>query len=493
MGCQLDGHTAQADSVNKKICLRSENIIKGDTCLGREEPKYIQYKSGGCELKVITEPYHPSDSNPSHDLWFLSGSFSFPRPKPRHAVTAMTETSWIHRDRKLVQYNTPPPPEALHLHFSSSPFLALTFTWSFLLRAHAETRGRTTGTTCELSGKLGVLLGDLDLCPCGLGVGKGVDDLTLGASELGSALEVLEGTGDVVLLEEELGHGGNSNIALGVDCAGQVSQCTGGWAVRELTNESLLAELLSLLEVLLPLEEGKSLVDEGKHVHSHRLRLLLHLHCGVELLNSLREVALVEQQLTVVVVHIRHLGKVLNASSEGGHGRGDGSHLVLGHAELNVREDEVLVKLDRLLVVLLGVGKVTLDEVCLGAVVVDVRVLRVLLECLGKLSVSLVGLTKLKANAGAFDVALRHVGVELDALVEVLGRCGVVAEKCSDCSSHVVGKSFVLAKITELESLVEGLAGFLISITGSLLQALKTALQLTDTSLLIELDRVLKT
>ena len=69
----------------------------------------------------------------------------------------------------------------------------------------------------QSAGELRVLLLDLELCAGGLGVGKGVDDLTLGAGELGGALDVLEGIGDLALLEEELGHGGDGDVALGVD------------------------------------------------------------------------------------------------------------------------------------------------------------------------------------------------------------------------------------------------------------------------------------
>ena len=75
----------------------------------------------------------------------------------------------------------------------------------------------TTAHALELAGKLGVVLLHLDLCPRGLGVGKGVDEFALGTGELGGALEELEGLDNLALLEEELGHGGDSNIALGVD------------------------------------------------------------------------------------------------------------------------------------------------------------------------------------------------------------------------------------------------------------------------------------
>jgi hypothetical protein len=70
----------------------------------------------------------------------------------------------------------------------------------------------------QSAGKLGVLLLDLELCASRLGVRKSVDDLALGAGELGGALEVLESVGDLALLQEELGHGGDGDVAFGVDC-----------------------------------------------------------------------------------------------------------------------------------------------------------------------------------------------------------------------------------------------------------------------------------
>ena len=63
-----------------------------------------------------------------------------------------------------------------------------------------------------------VLLLDLELCAGSLGVRKGVDNFTLSAGELGGALEVLEGVGDLALLQEELSHGSDSDVAFGVDC-----------------------------------------------------------------------------------------------------------------------------------------------------------------------------------------------------------------------------------------------------------------------------------
>lgn len=259
-----------------------------------------------------------------------------------------------------------------------------------------------------------------------------------------------------------------------------------------LTDQGLLAQLLGLLEVLLPLEQGKRLVDQRQHVHRHGLGLLLHLDGSVELLDSLLEVALVEQQLTIVVVHIRHLGKVLDAAAEGSHGRSNGSHLVLSHTQLDVRENKVLVQVNGLLVVLLRIGEVTLDEVSLGTVVVYVRVILVLLQSQGKLLVSLGGLTKLKAYASALDVALGQRGVQLDTLVKVLCGISVVAKERSHGSAKVVRKGLVLAEVAELKSLLESQTSLLISFGRSLLQALETTLKLTKTGLGRYLGRVLE-
>lgn len=151
----------------------------------------------------------------------------------------------------------------------------------------------------------------------------------------------------------------------------------------EHTDEGLLAQILGGGEVLLPLEEGKGLVDKRKDVHSAALlanNLLFHLNSGLELLDSLLVLLLVEQQLTVVVVDITLVAEVLDATAEGCHRRGDGAHLVLGDTKLNVREDEIVVKVDGLLVVGGGHGELGENEVELGAVVEDVRVIGVVLD-----------------------------------------------------------------------------------------------------------------
>ncbi len=160
---------------------------------------------------------------------------------------------------------------------------------------------------------------------------------------------------------------------------GMGREVRGGCGVRR-TDQGLFAQLLGLGEILLPLEEGQRLVDEREDVHAGGLGLALELDGRVELLDGLLVLALVEQQLAVVVVHVGRLLKVLHAPAEGGHGRRNGAHLVLRHAQLDVREDEVAVEVDRLLVVLLRLGELALDEVQLRAVVVDVGVLVVLGE-----------------------------------------------------------------------------------------------------------------
>lgn len=87
-----------------------------------------------------------------------------------------------------------------------------------MLLLHA--RGSATHGThgVQAGSQLGVLLLDLQLGAGSLGVGDGVDDLGLGASELGGPLEVLEGLRDLALLQEQLGHGADGNITLGVNC-----------------------------------------------------------------------------------------------------------------------------------------------------------------------------------------------------------------------------------------------------------------------------------
>lgn len=154
---------------------------------------------------------------------------------------------------------------------------------------------------------------------------------------------------------------------------------------NQLTDESLLAQILGFLEVMLPLEKSESLVYQRKDVNPHRFALLLHLDCLVELLDGLSEVLLIKEQFTEVVVDIRNVLKGLHRPSEGGHGRCHGAHLVLRHTQLDVRVDEAAIEVDRLLVVLRGIGELAQDEVELGTVIVDIGIVLVMSN--GKLEV----------------------------------------------------------------------------------------------------------
>jgi hypothetical protein len=89
---------------------------------------------------------------------------------------------------------------------------------------------------------------------------------------------------------------------------------------------------------------------------------------------------LIKQQLSIVVVHVALVAKVLNAASEGRHTTGYRTHLVLCHAELDVGEDEVLVEIDRFLVVGGCEAEFGEDKVELCTVVVDVGIVRVVLR-----------------------------------------------------------------------------------------------------------------
>jgi hypothetical protein len=109
----------------------------------------------------------------------------------------------------------PPRPSNVHKLTQAARSL-LTNALPHLRSAHA----------LQSAGELGVLLLDLKLCASRLGVREGVDDLALGAGELGGTLEVLEGVGDLALLQEELGHRGDGDVAFGVDCGTWLVQNT---------------------------------------------------------------------------------------------------------------------------------------------------------------------------------------------------------------------------------------------------------------------------
>lgn len=149
---------------------------------------------------------------------------------------------------------------------------------------------------------------------------------------------------------------------------------------RALTDEGLLAKSFGLLEVMLPLEEGKGLVNEREHVDTPGFAAALQLNRLVKVIDRLLELLLVKQKLSIVVVHVRGVFEVLESAAERGHGRRNGAHLVLRHTELNVGVDEVAINIDGFLVVLGRFGEFSEDEVQLSAVVVDVWVVLVLTD-----------------------------------------------------------------------------------------------------------------
>jgi len=276
-----------------------------------------------------------------------------------------------------------------------------------------------------------------------------------------------------------------------------------------LTDECLLAQGLSLNKVMLPLEQSQSLVDQGQDVDAHGLALFLHFDGLVELLDGLGEVLLVEQKLTVVVVHVRYVLEVLDRPAESSHGGGHGAHLVLGHTELDVRENEGAVEVDRLLVVLGGLGELAQDEVELGAVVVDIGVILVVgdgkFEVIGSsilVSCSTVRkacggrevtrLTELQVQAGALDVALDKGGLQLHALVQVRERTSSVAAEVCESGAHVKSQGLKLLQAPNLESLLKRRGSILITITGLLTHGNQTAAEQTLAGVLAQLNRLLQ-
>lgn len=96
-------------------------------------------------------------------------------------------------------------------------------------------RAAHTGAhTLQFGSELRVLLLDLELGPGSFGVRQGVHDLAFGPAELGGALEILQGIDDLALLQEQLGHRCNGDVALGVDyriwLAFHGSGLMNGWA-----------------------------------------------------------------------------------------------------------------------------------------------------------------------------------------------------------------------------------------------------------------------
>lgn len=260
---------------------------------------------------------------------------------------------------------------------------------------------------------------------------------------------------------------------------------------------------------MLPLEQGKRLVDQRQNIDTHGLDLLLHVDGLVELLNGLGEVLLVEQELTVVVVDIRDLLKVLQRSPESSHGGRNRAHLVLGHTKLDVGVDESTVDVNRLLVVLGSFCKLSEDEVELSTVVVDVGVILVVgngeLEVIsGGILVSYKSLernpsksqlkhTKLKVQAGTLDVALHQGWLQLNTLLKISQSTLGVTLKVGEGSSHVKRQSLEFTQVAKFQSLLESSSSLLVAITGLLADTNQSLAQLGLSRFLGQLDRLLKT
>ena len=264
---------------------------------------------------------------------------------------------------------------------------------------------------------------------------------------------------------------------------------------------------------MLPLEQGKGLVDQGQNIDTHRLDLLLHVDRLVELLNGFGEVLLVKQEFTVVVVNVRHIFKVLDRSSEGGHGGRNGAHLVLCYTQLDVGVDESPVKVNRLLVVLSGFRKLPEDEVELSTVVVDIRVILVVVDGDFKVirsgvlvsCMSLVKIqksckkkknrepTKFEVQAGTLDVALHQRWLQFDTLVKVSQSRQGVTFKVGEGSPQVKGQGFEFTQVSKLQSLFKGCGSLIITIASLLGHGKETLAQLTLARFLAQFGSLFKT
>jgi hypothetical protein len=85
----------------------------------------------------------------------------------------------------------------------------------------------------------------LKLGPGRLGIAQRIHNLALGSRELRRALKVLECLCDLALLQQQLRHGCDGNIALGVD------------------DQRLFAQLLRIVKVIFPLEERETFMPSG--------------------------------------------------------------------------------------------------------------------------------------------------------------------------------------------------------------------------------------
>jgi hypothetical protein len=69
----------------------------------------------------------------------------------------------------------------------------------------------------QFARQLGILFLNRDLSPRGFGIRQRIDEFSLGTRKLGSTLKILQGVGDLALLQQQLGHRRNSDITLCVN------------------------------------------------------------------------------------------------------------------------------------------------------------------------------------------------------------------------------------------------------------------------------------
>ena len=100
--------------------------------------------------------------------------------------------------------------------------------------------------------------------------------------------------------------------------------------------------------------------------------------------------------------------------------------------------------------------------------------------------------TKLQVHARPLDVALGHLGVELDALGEIREGLLVLALEAAEGAAQVVRVRGMLAEVAQLQALVKGLGSLLVTRAGLALQRLEALLQLAQAGILRQLDRVLE-
>jgi len=154
------------------------------------------------------------------------------------------------------------------------------------------------------------------------------------------------------------------------------------------------------------------------------------LHRVIEFAHRVLELLLIQQQFTakekkrkespqLVVVRLAPRWEIPQRPSEGRHARPDLASLVLRNGELDVAKNKLVVQLRRLCVVLRSLCVLAHDEMHLSTVVVDIRIVRVVLDRGFETLERLLGVSLLHVHARELDVALRQARHKLDRLLEV--------------------------------------------------------------------------